>query len=71
MHFSGLEKSWILGKMADVMKSREMSFFGRSISCCLKTENIFFAIEQKYAPRMLGFQQFLVMENVNWSWKSR
>ena len=46
MHFPGLEKSLILGKMAEVWKRRGVSFFGPNISCCLKTGSILSVIEQ-------------------------
>ena len=37
-------------------------FFGSNISCCLKTGNILFVLEQKFAPKKLDFQHFLVIE---------
>ena len=59
MHFQGLEKSWILGKMAEVMeKSQNFIFFGPKIFCCLKTGKILPVTEQNCAPKRLGFQHF-------------
>ena len=47
MHFPGLEKSWLLGKMAEVMeKSCNFVFFSPNISSCLKIGNIPLVIEQ-------------------------
>ena len=34
------------------------------------TGNILLVISQKYSPKRLGFQQFLVMEKLNWSMES-
>ena len=56
IHFPGLEKSWILGKMAEVMENLVQIFQ------CLKTGSSLLVIEQKYVPKRLGFQHFLVME---------
>ena len=70
MNFPGLEKSWNLGNMAEVMENRGISFFDPNISRCLKTRNILIVMGRKYAQKRLGFQFFLVMENSNWSWKS-
>ena len=72
MHLPGLEKSWILGKMAEVMEKpvMEFHFFGPKILCCLKTGKIIQVTEQKHAPTRLDFQHFWVTENLNWSWKS-
>ena len=65
MHFPGQEKSWFLGKMAKVIERSHFTFsFGPNISSCLKTGSILFVIEQKYAPKRLGFQHFLVMESL-------
>ena len=53
------------------MHGHGILFFGPNILCCLKTVNILLVIEQKYASKRLGFQHFLVMENLNWSWNNR
>ena len=44
-------------------KVMEIHLFGPSVSHCLKTGNNFLDIKQKYSPKRLGFQHFLVMEN--------
>ena len=41
--------------------SCEISYFGTTISCCLKTWNILLVIGQKYAPKRVGFQHLLFM----------
>ena len=56
--------------MAEVMELTYLHFqFGPNISCCLKIGNILPVItfEQNYVSKRLGFQDFLVMENLNWS----
>ena len=50
-------------------ESHEISYFGPTISCCLKIGNILLGTKQEYAPKRLGFQHFLVMKNLKWSWK--
>ena len=51
MRFPGLEKSWILGKIAEVMESHRVAFFDPIILCCLKTGSILLVIELKDAPK--------------------
>ena len=67
MIFTGLKKSWILGKMTSRGhgKVMEFHFFSPNISFCLETGSIFLVIAQKYAPKKLGFQYALVMESLN------
>ena len=69
MHFSGLEKSWNLGKMAKVMEKSWNFIFWPKYIALFETRNILLVMGQKYAQKRLGFQHFLVMENLNWSWK--
>ena len=68
--FSRPGKEWTLEKMTQVMEINEISLFVPTISCCLKIGNILLVIKQKYASKRLGLQCFLVMENLNWLWKS-
>ena len=70
MDFPDLEKSLILRIMAEIVEKSWNFIFGPTISCYLKTGSILLVIGQKDAPKRLGFQQFLVMENLNCSWKS-
>ena len=50
MRFPGLEKSWILGNIAEVIESHRVAFFDPIILCCLKTGSILLVIELKDAP---------------------
>ena len=54
----GLEKSWILGKMVEVMeKSRNFIYWFKYF---VLFENL--VIEQMFAPKRLGFQHLLIIE---------
>ena len=44
--------------------------FCSKYSCGLKTGKILLVTEQKNVQKRLGFQHFLVKENLNWSLKS-
>ena len=55
----GFKEKWLRS-----WKSYGISFLGPDISCCSKTGSILLVIEQKYAPKRLGFQHFLVMESL-------
>ena len=63
MHFPSLKKSWILGKMAEVVEKQswlvEFLFFSPNISCRLKTGNMLLVINPKYTPQIAGFSAFL------------
>ena len=43
-------------------KVMEFRFFCPNIPCCLKRGNILLIIEQKYTPKRLGFQHFLLVK---------
>ena len=66
MYFPGLEKSLILGKVAEVMEKTCNFIFWSKYSVLFE---IWKVIGQKYSPKRLGLQHFLVMENLNCSWK--
>ena len=57
--FPGLENSWILGQVTEVMhgKNHGISIFGPNISRCFKTGSILLVIEQQYliGPKNAGF----------------
>ena len=75
MHFPGLQKSCILGKIDEVMEKSWNFNFWSNILCCLKTGNILLSFfKQNYTPKETGFAAFLshgkfksVMEK---SWKT-
>ena len=63
MHFPGLEKSWMLGKMAVVMEESCNFIFWSKYSMLFENWKHLLVIVQKYAPQKAGFSAFF------WSWK--
>ena len=62
MQFAGLEKSWILEKIAEVMEESWNYIFWSKDLVLFENWKIVLVVEQKYAPKSLGFHHFLVME---------
>ena len=60
MDFPGLEKSWTLRKMAEVMEKSQNFIFWSKYLMMLKTENILLVIKQKInVPKKAGFSAYL------------
>ena len=66
MHFPGLKKSWILGKMAEVLE-KSWNFFIWFKYYFVPFENWKHALcsRVKICPKRLGSQHFLVIENTS------
>ena len=54
-----------LEKMAEVMEKIMQFLFWSKYIVLFENWNILLIIKQKYDPKWLGFQHFLVMENIN------
>ena len=65
MHLPGLEKSWILGKMAEVMEKLWNFIFWSNYFVLFENWRHSLYHGEKYAQKRPGFQHFLVMENLN------
>ena len=64
-HFLGQEKSWILGKMAEIMEKSWNFIFGQNIRAVSKLETLDPCHQAKICPKKPGFLAILVMENLN------